>query len=334
VTATEQQTRARPAYREVEVDVEVRRRETVADGIVTLTLADPNGADLPEWAPGAHIDLLMTPSLVRQYSLCGDKANRAEWQVGVVLDPNSRGGSQFVHDKLHEGATVRVRGPRNHFPLVGSPRYLFIAGGIGITPMLPMIAAAEAAGADWSLLYGGRSLSSMAFVDDHQRRGQQVTVCSRDAQGGAGFRVNLASSLSSAPENTLVYCCGPEGLLSSVEEGCKTWPDGSLHIERFSAKALEEPSPEALATFEIECQRSGLTLTVPQDKSVYQVCEDAGVDVLGSCMEGVCGTCECDVLEGEPDHRDSVLNDAEKARNDVMMICVSRSRSERLVLDL
>jgi ferredoxin-NADP reductase len=332
VTTLEQPTRARAAYREVEVDVEVRRRETVADGVVTLTLADPSGADLPEWAPGAHIDLLMTPSLVRQYSLCGDTANRGEWQVGVLLDPNSRGGSQFVHDKLHEGATVRVRGPRNHFPLVGSPRYLFIAGGIGITPMMPMIAAAAAAGADWSLLYGGRTRSSMAFVDEFERHGDCVAVCARDAQ--ANFRANLGSLLSEPAENTLVYCCGPEGLLSSVEEACKTWPDGSLHIERFSAKELEPPSPEALDTFELECQRSGVTLTVSPDKSVYQVCEDAGVDVLGSCMEGVCGTCECDVLDGEPDHRDSVLNDAEKARNDVMMICVSRSRSERLVLDL
>jgi ferredoxin-NADP reductase len=334
VTTTAETARARPAYREVEVDAEVRRREPVSDGVVMLTLADPAGADLPEWAPGAHIDLLMTPSLVRQYSLCGDTANRAEWQVGVLLDPNSRGGSQFVHDKLHEGSTVRVRGPRNHFPLVGSPRYLFIAGGIGVTPMMPMIAAAEAAGADWSLLYGGRSLSSMAFVDDLQRHGQRITVCARDTQDGKNFRTSLDSALAEPGENTLVYCCGPEGLLGAVEDACKTWPAGSLHIERFSAKALEEPSPEALATFEVECQRSGLTLTVPPDKSLYQVCEDAGVDVLGSCMEGVCGTCECDVLEGEPDHRDSVLNDAEKARNDVMMICVSRSRSERLVLDL
>ena len=334
MTTTEQPTRNRAAYREVEVDVEVRRREAVSDGVVTLTLADPGGADLPEWAPGAHIDLLMTPSLVRQYSLCGDTANRAEWQVGVLLDPNSRGGSQFVHDKLHEGTTVRVRGPRNHFPLVGSPRYLFIAGGIGVTPIVPMIAAAAAAGADWRLLYGGRTPSSMAFVDELQRYGDRVTVCPRDAQDGANFRTNLDAVLSSAQENTLVYCCGPEGLLTAVEDACKTWPQGSLHIERFSAKELEPPSPEALETFEVECQRSGIPLTVPPDKSVYQVCEDAGVDVLGSCMEGVCGTCECDVLEGEPDHRDSVLNDAEKARGDVMMICVSRSRSERLVLDL
>jgi ferredoxin-NADP reductase len=326
--------RGRPAYREVEVDAEVRCREAVADGVVTLTLADPTGAELPEWAPGAHIDLLLTPSLVRQYSLCGDTANRAEWKVGVLLDPDSRGGSQFVHDKLQEGTSVRVRGPRNHFPLVGSPRYLFIAGGIGVTPMMPMIAAAKAAGADWSLLYGGRTRSSMAFVDDLRRHGDRVTVCARDAQNGANFRANLGSALSSAQENTLVYCCGPDGLLSAVEDACKTWPEGSLHIERFSAKALDEPSPDALETFEVECQRSGITLSVPADKSIYQACEEAGVDVLGSCMEGVCGTCECDVLEGEPDHRDSVLNDAEKARNDVMMTCVSRSRSERLVLDL
>lgn len=334
MTTTEQPTRARSAYREVEVDVEVRRREAVSDGVVTLTLADPTGADLPEWAPGAHIDLLMTPSLVRQYSLCGDTANRAEWQVGVLLDPNSRGGSQFVHDKLHEGATVRVRGPRNHFPLVGSPRYLFIAGGIGITPMLPMIAAAGAAGAEWRLLYGGRTRSSMAFVDELERHGHRVTVCARDAAGGANFRTNLESELSSAQDNTLVYCCGPEGLLTAVEEACTTWPAGSLHIERFSAKELEEPSLDALASFELECQRSGMTLTVPQGKSIYEVCEEAGVDVLGSCMEGVCGTCECDIIDGEADHRDSVLNDAEKAANQTIMICVSRSRSERLVLDL
>jgi ferredoxin-NADP reductase len=333
VTATEQPTRSRAAYREVEVDLEVRRRETPAEGVVTLTLAEPNGEDLPEWTPGAHVDLVMTPSLVRQYSLCGETANRGEWQVGILLDPNSRGGSQFVHDKLLAGTIVRVRGPRNHFPLVTSPRYQFIAGGIGITPMIPMIEAAEATGADWRLLYGGRTRSSMAFVGELERHGERVTVCPRDEQDNS-FRTNLASALSAAQENTLVYCCGPEGLLTAVEEACSHWPDGTLHIERFSAKALDEPSPDALATFEVECQRSGLTLTVTQDKSIYQACEEAGVDVLGSCMEGVCGTCECDLIDGEGDHRDSVLNDAEKAANETIMICVSRARSERLVLDL
>lgn len=326
--------RTRPAYREVELDVEVRRREVAADGVVTLTLVDPTGADLPEWAAGAHIDLMMTPNLVRQYSLCGDTANRSEWKVGVLLDPNSRGGSQFVHDKLVEGATVRVRGPRNHFPLVSSSRYLFIAGGIGVTPMLPMIAAAEATGADWQLLYGGRTRASMAFLDDLNRYGSRVTVCARDEQNGPAFRTSLATALADPGADTLVYCCGPEGLLDSVEDACRAWPDGSLHIERFSAKAVDESATDALASFEVECQRSGVTLAVDSGKTIYEVCEAAGIDVLGSCMEGVCGTCECDILEGEADHRDSVLNDAEKAANETIMICVSRSRSERLVLDL
>lgn len=326
-------TRTKSAYREVEVDVEVRRRDITAEGVVTLTLVDSGGAELPAWSPGAHVDLIMAPSLVRQYSLCGDTASRSEWQIGVLLDPDSRGGSQFVHDKLHEGAAVRVRGPRNHFPLVGSPRYLFIAGGIGVTPMVPMIAAAEAAGTDWSLLYGGRKRSSMAFVDELQRYGDRVTVCSRDEPHHT-FRTNLGAALAEPSENTLVYCCGPEGLLTAVEEACKSWPPHSLHMERFSAKALEEPAGGALESFEVECQRSGMTVTVPRDKTIYEVCEQAGVDVLGSCMEGVCGTCECDIVEGQGDHRDSVLNDAEKAANQSLMICVSRSLSERLVLDL
>jgi ferredoxin-NADP reductase len=334
VTTAEPPARSRAAYREIEVDLEVRRREAPADGVVILTLVDPTGADLPDWTPGAHIDLMMTPSLVRQYSLCGDTADRTEWRVGVLLDPNSRGGSQFVHDKLHEGTTVRVRGPRNHFPLVSSPRYQFIAGGIGITPMLPMIATAEAMGAHWHLLYGGRTRSSMAFIEELERFGDRASICTRDTENDKSFRTSLDAALAQVEENTLLYCCGPEGLLRAVEEGCGSWPDGSLHIERFAAKALDEPAPDALDSFEVECQRSGLTLTVPQSKSIYDVCEEAGVDVLGSCMEGVCGTCECEIIEGEADHRDSVLNDAEKAANETMMICVSRSRSERLVLDL
>jgi ferredoxin-NADP reductase len=213
---------------------------------------------------------------------------------------------------------------------VSSPRYQFIAGGIGITPILTMIEAAQARGADWQLLYGGRERASMAFLDDLERHGERVTVWPQDEQG----MLDLASVLAEPREDTLVYCCGPEGLLSAVEEACRPWPEDSLHIERFSAKTPEEPSPDALATFEVECQRSGVTVTVPAGRSIYEVAEEAGVEVLGSCMEGVCGTCECDVIEGEPDHRDSVLSEAEQARGDTIMICVSRSRSERLVLDI
>lgn len=317
------------AYREVEVDLEVRRREVAADGVVTLTLADPNGADLPEWTPGAHIDLMLEPGLVRQYSLCGDTANRGEWQVGVLLDPDSRGGSQYVHDKLSEGVTVRVRGPRNHFPLVRSQKYVFIAGGIGITPIKAMIASAVATGADWHLYYGGRSRSTMAFLDELEQHVDRVSVAPHDVTG----RLDLDSILGEPQNDTLVYCCGPSGLLSAVEEACENWPDGSLHIERFAAKAVEA-NPEGDTEFVVECAQTGIDVVVAATQSIYDALEQAGVDVLGSCMEGVCGTCECDIVSGLGDHRDSVLTDAEKAKNQTMMICVSRSRSERLVLDI
>jgi len=330
MSAIKEATRGNPAYREVELDLHVSRRETAAEGVVALGLADPDGEELPEWTPGAHIDLVMGEGLTRQYSLCGSTSNRSEWEIGVLLDPNSRGGSRFIHDELHEGDTIRVRGPRNAFPLVHSRRYQFIAGGIGITPMLPMIDAAEARGAEWHLLYGGRERASMAFLDRLERHGDRVAVSPRAEREG---RLDLDSVLATSALETLVYCCGPEGLLGAVEEACRLWPAESLHVERFSPK-VEEPSPDALDTFEVECQRSGVTVSVPAGRSIYEVVEEAGVDVLGSCMEGVCGTCECDVIEGEPDHRDSVLSEAERSRGDMIMICVSRSRSERLVLDI
>jgi ferredoxin-NADP reductase len=330
VTETNRASAGKPAYREVEADLTVLGRESVADGVVTLTLGPVDGSELPEWTAGAHIDLVLGESLVRQYSLCGSTGDRGRWRVGVLLDPESRGGSRFVHERLPEGATVRVRGPRNHFPLVSSPRYQFIAGGIGVTPILTMIEAAQARGADWRLLYGGRERASMGFLDELAGYGDRVTVCPQDELG----MLDLASVLGVPRPDTLVYCCGPEGLLGAVEDGCRHWPAGSLHLERFSAKPVGEPSPEALDSFEVVCQRSGVTLTVTADKTIYELAEQAGLDVLGACMEGVCGTCEIEVLEGEPDHRDSVLSDAEQAAGDAMMICVSRSRSERLVLDL
>ncbi len=331
MSAIEERARGNPAYREVEADLDVVGREMVADGVVVLTLASPDGADLPEWTPGAHVDLVMGDGLTRQYSLCGSTTDLSAWRVGVLLDPESRGGSRFVHDELGEGSMIRVRGPRNAFGLVGSPRYQFIAGGIGVTPILPMIEAAQARGADWHLLYGGRERASMAFLDELAEFGERVTVSPRSERTG---RLALHSVLSEPRDDTLVYCCGPEGLLSAVEDGCRDWPSDSLHVERFSAKPAADPPPDALDTFEVECQRSGVTVTVTAERSIYEAVEEAGVDVLGSCMEGVCGTCECDVIEGDPDHRDSVLTEAERSRGDTIMICVSRSRSERLVLDV
>jgi ferredoxin-NADP reductase len=315
--------------REHEADLVVREAQKVADGVVAIILGAPDGAELPAWTPGAHIDFVLDDDLIRQYSLCSSPSTPDVWRVGVLRAPDSRGGSERVHDILAPGSIVRVRGPRNHFPLVTSPRYLFIAGGIGITPVLPMIAEADAAGADWRLFYGGRERASMAFLEELAQYVDRVIVVPQDEQG----MLDLESVLGTPQRDTLVYCCGPEGLLAAVEKFCEKWPPGSLHLERFSAKP-QEPSADVDSEFELVLQRSGLTLEVPPDKSVLTVIREAGVSVLASCLEGVCGTCETEVIEGDVDHRDSVLNDEERASNEYMMVCVSRCRSPQLVLDL
>ncbi|QIY65517.1 2Fe-2S iron-sulfur cluster-binding protein [Streptomyces sp. RPA4-2] len=307
-----------------EADLVVSRREVAAEGVVALTLRHPLGEDLPGWEPGAHIDVVLGPGLERQYSLCGDPADRGAWRIAVLREPHGRGGSSYVHERVDAGDRVRVRGPRNHFALAPAPRYRFVAGGIGITPILPMLAAAQAAGAQWTLLYGGRTRDSMAFVRELSRYGDRVTIAPQDECG----LLDLDSVLSGVPGGTLVYCCGPGPLLDAVEERC---PSGLLHVERFRPKAQE---PAGDDEFEVVLSRSGRTLTVPADASVLDTVRGAGVEVLFSCTEGTCGTCETDVLEGTPDHRDSVLTDAERAAGETMLICVSRCRGKRLVLDL
>ncbi|MFJ8357709.1 PDR/VanB family oxidoreductase [Streptomyces sp. NPDC093984] len=307
-----------------EAELVVDRREPAAEGVIALTLRHPLGEELPAWEPGAHVDVLLGPGLERQYSLCGDPADRQAWRIAVLREADGRGGSAHVHEQVREGDKVRVRGPRNHFPLHASPRYRFIAGGIGITPILPMLAAAEAAGAEWTLLYGGRTRRSMAFTAELERYGDRVTVAPQDETG----LLDLASVLDDVPDGTLVYCCGPGPLLDAVEERC---PAGTLRVERFQPK--ERPAGDD-GEFEVVLAQSGRTLTVPPHVSVLDTVRDAGVEVLFSCTEGTCGTCETDVLEGTPDHRDSVLTPEERESGETMMICVSRCRGGRLVLDL
>jgi ferredoxin-NADP reductase len=318
---------------EVDLRLRVDRRSTGVEGVVVLDLCAPSGGELPGWSPGAHVDLLLPGGMVRQYSLCGDPADRGVWRIAVLREPDSRGGSAHVHESLDKGDEVAVRGPRNHFPLEDSPRYLFIAGGIGITPILPMLRAAEATGAEWELHYGGRSRRSMAFLEaledvTSQGAGSRVTLHPQDEVG----LIDLDGILGTPRPDTLVYCCGPGPLLDAVEQRCAGWPAGSLHVERFAPKDVGEPV--LTGSFEVELALSGLSLTVPPEKSVLQVVEEAGVGVLSSCQEGTCGTCETAVLSGEVDHRDSLLTPAEQAANDTMFICVSRAACPKLVLEL
>jgi ferredoxin-NADP reductase len=311
----------------------VAQRTEAASGVVHLVLASVDGEALPAWEPGAHVDVVLTPTLVRQYSLCGDPTDGQRWEVAVLREPSGQ-GSAFVHESLSLGRPVRVRGPRNHFPLQPADDYVFIAGGIGITPILPMLAAATAAGASWRLVYGGRTRESMAFADALTKRYRgQVELVPQDTCG----LIDLDALLGKPSPGTLVYCCGPSPLLDAVTDRMAHWPAGSLHLERFTAVKTEpatEPVVQARTSFEVELSQSGKVITVSPDESILEAVEREGISALFSCREGNCGTCETGVLKGVPEHHDEVLTDSEHEANDVMMICVSRAVSPRLVLDL
>lgn len=283
----------------------------VAEGVVQLRL---EGHDLPRWEPGAHLDVVLPSGLVRQYSLCGDPEDTSSYTVATRLVPDGRGGSREVHEQVREGMELEVRGPRNRFPLVAAPSYVFVAGGIGITPILPMLRALPD-GVEWRLLYCGRDRASMPFLEEIEKL-------------GGGDRVTLVEGppdlgvvLPEVPDRAAVYCCGPEGLMAAVEE---RFP--GVHLERFA------PRSSAGGAFEVELRRSGRTLTVPADSTVLAAVRAQLPDTAYSCEQGFCGTCQQRVLEGEVDHRDELLTDAERA--DSMLICVSRARGDRLVLDL
>ncbi|MEU0265080.1 PDR/VanB family oxidoreductase [Nocardioides sp. NPDC006303] len=310
--------------------VRVVRKWAAADDVVALELTDADGGELPVWAPGAHIDMVLPDGNVRQYSLCGDPGDRSAWRVGVLLEPDGRGGSRWIHERLGEGDLVTTRGPRNHFPLSPASRYLFIGGGIGITPILPMIASARAAGVEFRVVYGGRTRESMAFADELAGLGDRIEIAPQSEVG----LLDLDRLLADPAPGTLIYCCGPAPLLDAVEERVAHWPDGALRVERFSARSDLELASDADREFEVELAQSGTVLQVPAEQTLLSVLEDAGADVISSCAEGTCGSCETTVLVGDIDHRDSVLSDAERKAGDRMMICVSRCRGAKLVLDL
>lgn len=312
----------------VEVSASITEIVQEADGIKSFRLESVSGDKMPAWAPGAHIDLVLGPGLERQYSLCGDPTDQHSWRIGVLREPRSRGGSSHVHENLFVGDKVLCRGPRNNFALTDAERYLFIAGGIGITPILPMIRQCEATGKPWTLVYGGRTEKSMAFREELVPFGDRVTYWPQDVHG----HLDLPTILGTPEAGTAIYCCGPGPLLDAVEERCAIWPDGALHLERFRPKAgaLDGDNTE----FDVVLDYSNITVTVAPDQSIVDAAEAAGVHIPTSCREGTCGTCETVVLKGIPDHRDSYLTAREKESGEVIMPCCSRSRSKNLVLDL
>ncbi len=297
-----------------------------AEGVVSIDLAPVDHALVP-WTPGAHIDLVLPSGTVRQYSLCNGPQDGV-YRVAVLRQDQGRGGSREVHDGLRIGQVLTISPPRNAFELVPSARYVFVAGGIGITPILPMIAAAERAGADWRLVYGGRRHASMAFTAELAGYGgEQVDLRTDDGVGP----IDVARLVQQS-DGAKVFACGPLGLLDALEAafGAAGRSD-DLHLERFSAAAKPLPGD---GTFRVNLARSGGHVDVPPGQSILEALRAAGVDTPCSCEQGFCGTCETRVLAGEPDHRDDLLTEEERARGDVMMPCVSRSKTPELTLDL
>lgn len=314
------------------IDVTVQRITPEADGVISIAMKAAGGGSLPPWTPGAHIGVQLPQGLERQYSLCGEPQDRQQWQIAVLREPASRGGSAWLHEHLSPGDRLRVKPPANQFRLVEAKAYHFIAGGIGITPLLPMMRALQRTGANWRLLYGGRRLDSMAFVEPLRRFGDRVRIAPEDTHG----LLDLADWLGQPRDHEAVYCCGPERLLAAVEARCQAWPEGALHVERFRPRpgALEGAANANAGSFEVVLARSQLTCTVQPGQTIVAALEDIGVYVPQSCGEGTCGTCVTRVLEGSPDHRDSFLLGKKREANDAICVCCSRSLSPRLVLDL
>ncbi|MFE9703879.1 PDR/VanB family oxidoreductase [Streptomyces sp. NPDC005930] len=312
------------AAEEQELDLLVHRTTWEAEGVLSVELVHPDGKPLPPWTPGAHLDLHVGGH-VRQYSLCGDPEDTGRYRLGVLNEPASRGGSRHVHTRLRPGQTVRVAGPRNHFALEPAASYVFVAGGIGITPILAMARRAERDGVPYRLVHGGRTRASMAFGGELAALGGEVTLVPQDERG----HIDVAGTLADLPADALVYCCGPEPLLKAVEQAA---PEGRLRTERFAAPAVTREDDDG--AFDVECRASGVTLRVDAGTSILEAAENAGLTVASSCRDGICGSCETRVLAGTPDHRDFLLSDAERAAGETMMICVSRCASDRLVLNL
>jgi tetrachlorobenzoquinone reductase len=306
--------------------------DALADDVVQVRFEDPEGGDLAPWHPGDHLEIVLPSSLIRHYSLCGDPDDRSSYTVAVFRVADGRGGSREIHDSALVGADLLVRGPRNNFTLVEAPSYLLLAGGIGITPIYAMARHLQRNGADWSLVYGARSCRAMAFREETVGLGaDRVQLVLQDEQGLPDF----AAALDAATPGTAVYCCGPEPMIALVEQLCAERSDRlALHVERFRGNGTLPETLEGDQPFELELAETGVVLHVPADRTALEIVHEMLPDHPYSCLAGQCGSCEVAVLAGEVDWRDEVLTDEEHETSSAMMLCVSRARSQRLVIEL
>ena len=314
------------------LNVVVRKREMQGADVVVLDLGAADGAALPAFEAGAHVDIHIAPGLVRQYSLCSDPADVSQYRLGVLKDPASRGGSVGVHDSLHEGREVQISVPRNLFPLqADARRSVLLGGGIGITPMIAMAHALHRQGAAFELHYCGRSRSRSAFLDELARAPFAAEVFTHFDDEGDDQRLDLAAVLGSGTPGTHMYTCGPSGFMDWVIAGARQqgYAEDHIHKEYFQVEV-----DASGAAFEVVAARSDKTVQVAAGQTIVAALASVGIKVDVSCEQGVCGTCLCDVLEGDPDHRDVYLTEEEKQTNEQIVLCCSRARGKRLVLDI
>ncbi|ROT46012.1 PDR/VanB family oxidoreductase [Pusillimonas sp. NJUB218] len=316
-----------------QLTVKVVNKVLEAVDIVSLELASVDGKQLPPFSAGAHIDIHLPGGIVRQYSLLNDSAEQHRYIVGVLKDPESRGGSVAVHDKVNVGDVLEISAPKNHFELVHAKRTLLFAGGIGVTPILCMARRLSQTNADFEMHYCTRSPDRTAFEKDIKASTFADRVHFHYDSGDEAQKLNLKSLVAGPQDGTHLYVCGPTGFIDYVVNTAKEagWAAGNVHLEYFGAAEVDTSGD---TSFEVKIASTGKSFTVPADKSITQVLDENGVFVPVSCEEGVCGTCLVRVLEGEPEHRDLYLTDAEHAANDQMTPCCSRSKSPVLVLDI
>ncbi len=316
------------------IKVRVRSKCVEASSICSFELVRTDGGVLPGFSAGSHIDVHLPDGIIRQYSLCNEPSEQHRYVIAVLEDAASRGGSKAMHELVHEGSELVISTPRNHFQLAHPPqKSLLLAGGIGITPVLCMAERLSALGESFELHYGARSEAAMAFRERIAGSAFAQHAHFHFDDGAPAQKFDLGALLGNPGADTHLYVCGPKGFMDAVLNTARSagWPEARLHYEFFSAAVTRS---DADGNFEVKLASSGKCITVHKDKTVVQALAAAGVDVLVSCEQGVCGTCLTRVLEGECDHRDMYLTEEEQAKNDQFTPCVSRARSPVLVLDL
>ena len=316
------------------LQVRVARKAVEALDIVTLELVAVDGQALPAFSAGSHVDVQLPNGITRQYSLCNDPQETHRYQIGVLRDAASRGGSQAVHELVKEGDVLTISAPRNHFSLAHeAKKHLLLAGGIGVTPILCMAERLANTGADFAMHYATRAPERTAFRQRIAASAFASRVQFHYDNGDAAQKLDLQKLLGQPQAGTHLYVCGPKGFMDAVLATARNsgWPEAQIHYEFFGAEVAKSDSD---ASFEIKLASSGRIVMVPKDQTVVQALAAAGVDVMISCEQGVCGTCLTRVIEGVPDHKDSYLTPEEQAANDQFTPCCSRSKTPQLVLDL